>query len=111
MDETQKFKIRKNYTILLNNLQVEDFCDNLFSKHVIEFDDIQRVRAEVTDRDKAKRLIDILLNTKGSFNPFLEELKLSRYDLYEIVEKTDVEEEIKEGMFTNIFVLHFIVLD
>nr|XP_022306118.1 uncharacterized protein LOC111112688 isoform X2 [Crassostrea virginica] len=96
MDETQKFKIRKNYTILLNNLQVEDFCDNLFSKHVIEFDDIQRVRAEVTDRDKAKRLIDILLTTKGSFNPFLEELKLSRYDLYEIVEKTDVEKELKK---------------
>ena len=105
MDKTQRFKIRKNYDILLNNLQVEDLCDTLFSKEVITFDDMQRVRAEVTDRDKAKRLIDILLKTEGSFNPFLEELKLSRCDLYEIVEKTDVEKELKKGMFTDIFVL------
>lgn len=109
MDETERVRIRKNYVLLLNNLQVEDICDNLFTKNVIEFDDMQRVRAEVTDKDKAKRLIDILVTKEGSYNPFLEGVKSSRYDLYEILEKTDVEEDLRNGMLTNTFVVHFIM--
>lgn len=109
MDEKEKCKIQKNYVLLMNNLLVEDLCDQLFSKDVIEFDDMQRVRAEVTDKDKAKRLIDILLTKKGSYSPFLEQVKASRLDLYEILEKTDVEMEVKESMHRNKFEVHTIM--
>lgn len=72
-------------------------ADKLFTECIIEFDDKQRIYAEVTDRDKARRLIDILLEKEGAYEPLLKEINSSRPDLVKNLTETDIEEELKKG--------------
>lgn len=96
MNSEQKHKIRLNFNDLVGGLLVEDISENLYTQSVIEHDDFQRVNAEKTDSDKAKCLINILIETEKSYEPFLKEVESSRPDLAEKLKKTNVEEELKK---------------
>lgn len=50
-----------------------------------------------TDRDKASCLINILITSENSYEPFLKEVESSRPDLAEKLKQTDVKEELKKG--------------
>lgn len=99
MNPEQKLKIQRNFNCLLENLLVEEIADNLYSQCVIEHDNVQRVHAEVTDRDKVRCLIHILYTTENSYEPFIRELKsthLYRY-LADQLDNTDVQKELEQG--------------
>lgn len=72
MDSKQKLKIERNFTYLVDELLVDEITDNLFTEGVIQHDDLQRVNAEKTDRDKASCLINILITTENSYKTFLK---------------------------------------
>lgn len=97
MNSWQRLKIQVNFKDLVDGLLVDEITDNLFTESVIEHDDLQRVHAEKTDRDKASCLLNILITTENSYKPFLKEVESSRPDLAEKLKKTDVEEELKKG--------------
>lgn len=101
MNSEQRLKIQWNFTNLVDGLLVDEIADNLYTESVIEHDDLQRVNAEKTDRDKASCLINILITSENSFEPFLKEVESSRPDLAEKLKQTDVEEELRKG--THIF--------
>lgn len=101
MNSEQRLKIQLNFTNLVDGLLVDDIAANLYTESVIEHDDLQRVNAEKTDRDKASCLINILITSENSFEPFLKEVESSRPDLAEKLKQTDVEEELRKG--THIF--------
>lgn len=101
MNSEQRLKIQLNFTNLVDGLLVDEITDNLFTESVIEHDDLQRVHAEKTDRDKASCLINILITSGNSFEPFLKEVESSRPDLAEKLKQTDVEEELRKG--THLF--------
>lgn len=106
MDSKQKLKIERNFTYLVDELLVDEITDNLFTEGVIQHDDLQRVNAEKTDRDKASCLINILITTENSYKPFLKEIESSRSDLAEKLKHTDVEEELIKGThFKHILLL------
>lgn len=95
MNPEQRLKIQLKFDVLVDGLLVDEITDNLYSKKVIEHDDLQRVHSEKTDRDKARCLIGILITSENSYDPFLREI--ARPDLAEKLKKTDVEEELKKG--------------
>lgn len=99
MNPEQKHKIQTNFSCLLENLLVGEIADNLFSQCVIEHDDLQRVHAEVTDKDKARCLINILLTKENSYDPFIRELRsIHTYGyLADQLNDTDVEKELEQG--------------
>lgn len=103
MNSEQRLKIQWNFTNLVDGLLVDEIADNLFTESVIEHDDLQRVNAEKTDRDKASCLINILITSENSFEPFLKEVESSRPDLAEKLKQTDVEEELRKGTTYLIF--------
>lgn len=96
MNSEQRLKIQWNFTNLVDGLLVDEIADNLYTESVIEHDDLQRVNAEKTDRDKASCLINILITSENSFEPFLKEVESSRPDLAEKLKQTDVEEELRK---------------
>lgn len=97
MNPEQRLKIQLKFDVLVDGLLVDEITDNLYSKKVIEHDDLQRVHSEKTDRDKARCLIGILITSENSYYPFLREIEIARPDLAEKLKKTDVEEELKKG--------------
>lgn len=98
MNPEQRLRIQKCYVLLADNLEAETIADNLYTECVIEFDDRQRICAEVTDRDKAKRLLDILLTKENSYKPLLKEIETLRPDLLHNLTQIDIEEELKKGI-------------
>ncbi|XP_061196717.1 sterile alpha motif domain-containing protein 9-like [Saccostrea echinata] len=94
MDTKHRLKIQKNYTYLLEELRAQDIVDNLYTDCVIEHDDLQRISSEVTDKDKAKCLINILYTKERAFVAFLEEVGKDRPDIKEKIQQTDVGEEL-----------------
>lgn len=97
MNPEQRLKIQLNFSVLVDGLLVDEITDNLFTQSVIEHDDLQRVYAEKTDRDKARCLINILITSENSYDSFLREIESSHPELAEKLKKTDVEEELKKG--------------
>ncbi|XP_056004003.1 sterile alpha motif domain-containing protein 9-like isoform X2 [Ostrea edulis] len=95
MNSEEKLKIQINYCYLVNELRTDDVVDNLFTECVIDHDDMQRVNAEKTDRDKVKCLISILYSKENAFEPFLKELGQLRPDVKEKLQSTDIEEELR----------------
>eukprot|EP00105_Crassostrea_gigas_P040732 XP_019924880.1 PREDICTED: uncharacterized protein LOC109619389 [Crassostrea gigas] len=96
MNPEQRLKIQLKFDVLVDGLLVDEITDKLYSKKVIEHDDLQRVHSEKTDRDKARCLIGILITSENSYDPFLREIEIARPDLAEKLKKTDVEEELKK---------------
>lgn len=98
MNPEQRARITKTYGLLVDNLEAEPIADNLFTQSIIEFDDKQRIEAEVTDRDKNKRLLDILITKENSYNPLLKEIQSQRPDLFQNLTQIDVDDELKKGI-------------
>ena len=101
MNPEQRLIIQKNYSRLTEEILADDIADHLFSKVVIDHDDLQRVHAEETDKDKARRLLDILLDKKEAFEPFLEEVKSHRPDLLRYLTDKVKEQTLKKGIQTK----------
>lgn len=97
MNPEQRLRIRKNYSLLVQNLEAGEIADNLYTSCVIEHDDLQRVYAELTDSDKAKRLLNILITKEGGYEPLLKEIESFRPDLVKNMKDVDVEEELEKG--------------
>lgn len=98
MNPEQRARITKTYGLLVDNLEAEPIADNLFTQSIIEFDDKQRIEAEVTDRDKNKRLLDILITKENSYMPLLKEIQSQRPDLFQNLTQIDVDDELKKGI-------------
>ena len=98
MNPEQRARITKTYGLLVDNLEAEPIADNLFTQSIIEFDDKQRIEAEVTDRDKNKRLLDILITKENSYKPLLKEIQSQRPDLFQNLTQIDVDDELKKGI-------------
>lgn len=107
MNPEQRLKIQLNFDVLVDQLIVDLIPDTLYSESVIEHDDLQRVYSEKTDRDKARRLIGILITRENSYDPFLREIEIVRPDLADKLKKTDVEEELKKSMHIIYYVNYY----
>ncbi|XP_062605885.1 sterile alpha motif domain-containing protein 9-like isoform X2 [Saccostrea cucullata] len=95
METKHRLMIQKNYTYLLEELRAQDIVDNLFTECVIEHDDLQRISSEVTDKDKAKCLLNILYTKERAFTSFLTEVAKDRPDIKEKIQHTNVEDELE----------------
>jgi hypothetical protein len=99
MNSGEKLKIQKNYSYLVEELRTDDIVDDLYTELVITHDDLQRVNAEKTDGDKVKCLIGLLFSKEKGFKLFLKEVGKLRPDIVEKLQATDVEEELRAGMY------------
>lgn len=71
--------------ILLDNIEPKDIIDQLFQDHVLTADDIDRITARVTRRDRCEALFELLLATTG--NSVAESLKLALNKKYSYIVK------------------------
>ena len=78
MSEENKSKIIKNYSDIVNQLKHDTIVDVLLSETVITTDDSERINAKVTQSDKNRKLINILL--KGPPNGYLIFIRELRND-------------------------------
>lgn len=78
MSEENKSKIIKNYSDIVKELRHDTMIDALLSEFVITTDDSERINANVTQSDKNRELINILL--KGPANGYLIFIRELRND-------------------------------
>ena len=78
MSEENKSKITKNYSDIVNQLKHDTIVDALIGEFVITTDDLERINAKVTQADKNRELINILL--KGPANGYLIFIRELRND-------------------------------
>ncbi|KAJ8025778.1 Apoptotic protease-activating factor 1 [Holothuria leucospilota] len=91
MDPRDKWRLRSNRRSLLD-IDASEVCGHLVSEGILTPDDSERIGSEVTHKDKAESLLN-LLETKGdkAFRTFRETLlKLSRPDLVKKMDETDM---------------------
>lgn len=76
LSEENNFKITKNYADIVNETKLDDITDVLIGESVITYDDLQRINAEVTQSDKNRELIRILIQgPPNGFQIFIQELR------------------------------------
>ena len=82
---------------LLFRFQVGDVFSYLQSKFVVNIDEVELIKGELTSREKAEKLIEILLSKKRNFFRHLyNSLKYAEYyHLCQLLE-TAVEEEFSD---------------
>lgn len=96
MEPEDKVRIRKNYTTLIEDLQVEYFVlDYLFQQGILTLDDKERIMAEVTHQDQAKKLLDMLVrsDSPSAYTEFCVALKQDYDYLLERLQNTEVSEQ------------------
>eukprot|EP00058_Branchiostoma_floridae_P022537 XP_002608027.1 hypothetical protein BRAFLDRAFT_120869 [Branchiostoma floridae] len=95
MDPLDQARLRKNHTKLLENMESPHLVHYLYEKGVLTLDDIERVEARTTTRDKNFQLLTMLPRRGGDayehFIAALKDQKVKVYDeLVELLEKTDI---------------------
>ncbi|XP_035673974.1 uncharacterized protein LOC118414205 [Branchiostoma floridae] len=95
MDPYDQARLRKNHTKLLDNIESPHLIHYLFEKEVLSIDDLERIEARTTTRDKNFQLLTMLPRRgEGAYGHFvgaLKDQKVKVYDeLVELLEKTDV---------------------
>ncbi|XP_078589191.1 uncharacterized protein LOC144869625 [Branchiostoma floridae x Branchiostoma japonicum] len=95
MDPYDQARLRKNHTKLLENIESPHLVHYLYEKEVLSLDDIERIEAKTTTKDKNFKLLTMLPRRgEGAYEHFvgaLKDQKVKVYDeLVELLEKTDV---------------------
>ena len=76
LSKENKTKITKNYADLVQELKLDSIIDELISENVITHDDSERINAEVTQSDKNRKFISILLQgPPNGYQIFIRELR------------------------------------
>jgi|SRR6218665_1057332 len=92
-------RIRINYELLTTELQVSLLIDHLFGKGALTIDDVERIQAEATTQDKARRFLRIMAFRSEDMNLlFVEKLNEPgcQPHLAEAVLTTEVPDEGEE---------------
>jgi len=76
LSEENKNKITKNYSDIVHKLKHDSIADELISESVITPNDLQIINAKVTQSDKNRELITILLKgPSNGYQIFIRELR------------------------------------
>lgn len=78
MSEENKSKMIKNFPDIVKELKHDNIVDALISESIITTDDLERINVKVTQSDKNRELINILL--KGPPNGYLIFIQALRND-------------------------------
>ncbi|KAK6166664.1 hypothetical protein SNE40_023304 [Patella caerulea] len=80
--------IRKNYTYLVDILDVKQIMDSLFSQGYLTKDDLEEIKAEDSRRNATKKFLNILSRSGiDVYEPFIESLRTNGYK--QVVEKLE----------------------
>ncbi|XP_019626450.1 PREDICTED: uncharacterized protein LOC109471543 [Branchiostoma belcheri] len=95
MDPYDQARLRKNHTKLMDNIEAPHLVNYLYEKEVLSIDDIERIEAKATTRDKNFQLLTMLPrrgeDAYGHFVAAMKDQKVSVYDeVVELLEKTDM---------------------
>ncbi|XP_066277438.1 caspase-2-like [Branchiostoma lanceolatum] len=95
MDPYDQARLRKNHTKLLDNIESPHLVHYLYEKEVLSIDDMERIEAKTTTRDKNFQLLTMLPRRgEGAYGHFVAALKDQKVKVYdeivELLEKTDV---------------------
>ena len=81
MNEQQRFLLKSNLKRISQDLLVDDIFSYLQSTFVLGTDDVELIKLELTSRNKAEKLISLLLSKeKNYFDHFYDALKYAEYD-------------------------------
>ncbi|KAK3106041.1 hypothetical protein FSP39_011512 [Pinctada imbricata] len=99
MDAESRQRIQKCYTSLLDlDCTPADLLGSLVEKQVLDFDDQERILAEITSKDKAEKFISILITKENSYKPFREVLKKAHEFIGERLDAVEIDYDlIKKG--------------
>ncbi|XP_066922573.1 apoptotic protease-activating factor 1-like [Clytia hemisphaerica] len=101
MNEEQRFILISNRKAISQDLLVGDVFSYLQSKFVLDIDEVELIKGELTSREKAEKLVETLLSKKRNFfRHFYKSLKFAEYDhLCELLESgvDDVESSDEDG--------------
>lgn len=76
LSEENRSKITKNYADIVKEIKLDNIADVLIGESVITPDDLQRINAKVTQSDKNRELIRILIQgPPNGFQIFIQELR------------------------------------
>ena len=60
MEEADKLRLSKNFKYIVDNLRIKDVEDELYQNEVINSEDMQHIRAKVTEQDRVRYVLEIL---------------------------------------------------
>ncbi|KAL5016352.1 hypothetical protein ScPMuIL_005941 [Solemya velum] len=71
MKEDDWRKIENNYKYLVDNVNLHELQDAMISSGIIDVEDGQRIRQEVTDKDKVRKLLDVVRCSRTGSETFV----------------------------------------
>lgn len=103
LSEENRSKITKNYADIVKEIKLDNIADVLIGESVITHDDLQRINAKVTQSDKNRELIRILIQgPPNGFQIFIQELRndtIYEWLAYQI-ENTEVPNKVPQTLET-----------
>ena len=98
-EEFVKDAIRKNYSFIIEETKVDDVLDKLYEQQVLENDDLQRIRYEVTDQCKTRKILEILYCKNDSCSlKFVQALRDHQQHVWQRIIDTKVESRCNQSL-------------
>ena len=92
--------LTRSTKFLCDNLKPEDVLLDLKANEAISSDEVQEIRAKITDSAKVELLLDILHRKPlASYIIFMEVLETARSDLHEQVKELEKECKFNSGNY------------
>ncbi|VDH99247.1 Hypothetical predicted protein [Mytilus galloprovincialis] len=100
MDVKKRQIVRTNEKFLRDNVNSYEVTPHLISCGIISLDDDERIRQEITESDKTRKLLRIIEMHPNGYLTFIKALRMENKEyIIEKLESTAVdEEEISRGM-------------
>ncbi|VDI65140.1 Hypothetical predicted protein [Mytilus galloprovincialis] len=93
MDTKERFIICSNEKLLRDNIDTRGLTPHLIQNHVLSFDDAERIAKEVTNDDKAHKLLKIIKTKEKGLSALIKALRDEQMDyVAEELENTEVDE-------------------
>ena len=88
-------RLQKNYENIINNIHPTSIVDHLITEFILEIDDRQVIESYPSDKQKMRKLVEILMNVgERGYIEFLSSLRSDNYgDIADMIEKTEITED------------------
>lgn len=108
MDTKERFIICSNEKLLRDNIDTRGLTPHLIQNHVLSFDDAERIAKEVTNDDKAHKLLKIIKTKENGLSALIKALREEQMDyVAEKLENTEVDESyLRKGCYVYMLILY-----
>lgn len=103
METENRKRLKKNYCLLVNNLQFNEIQDLLFQENILDDEEVELIEAKPSKKGRIRELLKILKEKEGVFENFCQVLRICEADYSYIADElenteiVDDDEDLVDG--------------